>query len=232
MIEINNISFGYQAEKILNEISFSLEAGLPTCLLGRSGLGKTTLLNIIVGLLQPSSGSIVASFNRPGRGVAYLNQNAGLLPWRTAEANIYLAGDLLDISLDKNLVMELIELMGLKSKLSHYPDQLSGGELQRFALIQRLVLSPKLLVLDEPFGALDIILRRDLSSLIREIVKSKGIYSLVVTHQPEDALFLAENILILSRLEKYGASVISRRMKKGVDFDDSSSYLMFVEALR
>jgi ABC-type nitrate/sulfonate/bicarbonate transport system ATPase subunit len=232
MIEIKNLSFSYENLPILEDISFSLEAGSLTCLLGRSGLGKTTLLNMIVGLLKPSSGDIVASFNRPGRDVAYLNQNAGLLPWRNAEANIYLAGDLLGISLDKDLIVELVDLMGLRSKLSHYPDQLSGGELQRFALIQRLILSPKLLVLDEPFGAMDIILRRDLSSLIREIVKARGIYALVVTHQPEDALFLAENILILSRVAMEGASEISRRMKKGVDFDDSSSYLKFVEALR
>lgn len=232
MIEVKKVSFGYTKQNILTDISFDINAGEITCLLGRSGLGKTTLLNILVGLLQPDSGGLIAPFPRPSREVAYLNQSAGLLPWRTAEQNIYLGEDLLGITLDENLIKELINLLGLGSRLSSYPSQLSGGELQRFALIQRLVLTPKFLVLDEPFAALDIVLRRDLSNLVREIVQTRKLYCMVVTHQPEDALFLADEILILSKgCEELGAS-IHHKMKRDMDFNESSSYMQFVEAIR
>ncbi len=231
MIEVSNISFSYDSYKVLSNIDFQLKPGETTCLLGRSGIGKTTLLNILVGLSEPSFGVVRAPFTRPSSSVAYLNQNAGLLPWRTAEENINLSGELLNIALDPDQIKALIDILGLRSHLRKYPDQLSGGELQRFALIQRLILSPNLLVLDEPFGALDIILRRELSLLIGEIVKTRQIYSLVVTHQPEDALFLASEILILSREFPESGAVISKRMKREVDFNESSSYLMFVEAM-
>jgi ABC-type nitrate/sulfonate/bicarbonate transport system ATPase subunit len=197
MLELRAIDFAYGAHEILRGITLELRAGEITCLLGRSGSGKTTLLQLCAGLLTPQSGVIESTLQRPGPQIGYMQQQNGLLPSCNVRDNIALGLKLLNRPVDTKSIDEVLAQVGLQDKGDMLPDQLSGGQQQRVALAQQLVLQPKLLLLDEPLGALDIVLRQELAQLIKDLVSTQNIAALVVTHQPDEALFLADYLCLL-----------------------------------
>lgn len=183
--------------QVLKDISLLLHAGEVVCLLGPSGSGKTTLLQILAGLDRQSTGAVQSDIKRPGPKLGYLTQADRLLPWRTVYDNVALGPELLGQPLDN--VLPLLEAVGLKDFTSSYPEQISGGMSQRALLARMLATNPTLLLLDEPMSNLDILARRQMAKILRGYVKKTKASALVVTHSVEEAVFLADRIILITR---------------------------------
>lgn len=208
-----NKSFGaFQASK---DINFGVEKGSLAALLGPSGSGKTTILRMIAGLESPDSGEIWINGhlvnNVPGsqRGVGFVFQNYALFRYMTAWDNIAFGLEVQKKSKSeiKRRVSELIELTGLSGLEKRYPNQLSGGQRQRVAFARALAPNPQLLLLDEPFAAIDAKVRQELRTWLKDMITSLGITSIFVTHDQEEALEVADQIIVtnLGRIEQIGS---------------------------
>jgi NitT/TauT family transport system ATP-binding protein len=203
-LAFRHVSMDIGGRRILQNISFEAAKGEFICLVGPSGCGKTTLLRIAAGLLQPTVGQ--AEFDgrpllRTRRDVAVVFQDYGraLLPWRTAEGNISLALEntgLSPMAIQKR-VADLLSLIGLGRHAKSYPGQLSGGMQQRLQIARCLAQDPVVLLMDEPFGALDAITRQGLQDEILRIIAQKGITVLFVTHDLEEAIYLGDRVVSL-----------------------------------
>lgn len=194
---------GGQALPAMADISFDVPQGRFISILGPSGCGKSTLFNIIAGLLTPSEGNVLLNgqsiIGQPGS-VGYMLQRDLLLPWRTIGDNILLSRTLRGQSARsaRPVMQELLSRCGLTNMAHKYPDQLSGGMRQRAALIRTLMTEKDVLLLDEPFGALDAITRADLQQLLLELWQRTGKTILFVTHDIEEAILLSDEVLVLS----------------------------------
>lgn len=213
-VELHNInkSFGdFQASK---DVSFSVEKGKLVGLLGPSGSGKTTILRILAGLETADSGEIyidgkkVNDIPASKRGIGFVFQSYALFRYKTVFENIAFGlriakWNRTDI---KNRVEELIELVGLKGMEKRYPNQLSGGQRQRVAFARALAVQPQLLLLDEPFAAIDAKVRKELRSWLRELISTVGITSIFVTHDQDEAIEVADQIIVTNkgRIEQIG----------------------------
>ena len=195
-------SSGDHAVAALDRVSFSLQKGRFLSILGPSGCGKTTLFNIIAGLMEPDSGAVTLAGDslvlRPGM-TGYMLQRDLLLPWRTVADNITLPQTLRGVSRRNALSAALpdVRSCGIEPLLSRKPDQLSGGQRQRAALVRTLQTGKELLLLDEPFGALDAITRLHLQELLTALCLQKGLTVLFVTHDVDEALLLSDEILVM-----------------------------------
>lgn len=189
--------------RALDNVSLTIGAGELVAFLGPSGCGKSTLLRVLGGLIAPSMGSVSAAGMAPGElsrrhrtGIAF--QDHGLLPWLSTRANVglpfYLAGQ----PPDNARVDELLRLVGLDAFAAARPAQLSGGMRQRASIARALVLRPSLLLLDEPMGSLDAVARRRLTVELQHIWLADGVTTALVTHSVEEAVFLADRVLVLS----------------------------------
>jgi len=187
----------------LDEVTVTLRPGTVTALVGPSGCGKSTLLRIIAGLESASSGAISIDGEDPDQlrrdgEIAVAFQDASLLPWRTVESNIALALKLARRPMSKGRVKELIDLVGLAGFEKAKPAQLSGGMRQRAAIARCLVTAPRLLLLDEPFGAVDELTRRRLNLELPPIWQDRGSTTLLVTHSIPEAVLLADEVIVMS----------------------------------
>lgn len=189
--------------RALANVSFGVGEGEFVCLLGPSGSGKSTLLRIIAGLIPPDSGSAHFDGQRltePHAEIGFVFQRTNLMPWRTVLENVLLpvevAGEM-DAD-ERRRAMRLIDMVGLHGFYHAYPRQLSGGMAQRVVLARTLMQRPRLLLLDEPFGALDALTRERLNLELIRIHESAGSTALMVTHSIPEAVFLADRVLVLS----------------------------------
>ncbi len=187
----------------LDDLSMAVEPGEFVALLGPSGCGKSTLLRLIASLEEPTDGKVMVNGESPSVlacrhafGVAF--QDHALLPWLTVQGNIALPFSLAGRSVDRDSVTTLIDLVGLKGFENARPAQLSGGMRQRVSIARSLVLSPKVLLLDEPFGALDAVTRRQMNIELQRIWSKQRITTVLVTHSVEEALFLSDRVVVLS----------------------------------
>jgi NitT/TauT family transport system ATP-binding protein len=197
MLRIAALSYAYGIKQVLDNISLQLEAGRTLALVGPSGCGKTTLLHECAGLLAVQSGTLENSFARP----AMMFQQPRLLPWKTARDNITLGLKAAGVSPVER--RRLAQAMGLAvgldaDALAQFPHQLSGGMQSRVALARALVLEPDLLLMDEPFSALDIGLKAQLHRLLLEQQAARRLAVLMITHDPMEAVRLADTVLIMT----------------------------------
>ena len=203
MLTLKNLKKSYDQTMILNGISLSIETGEIVSILGPSGSGKTTLLNCILGITDVDSGSVVfdgrdvTDVSMENRGCNIVFQDYALFPNLNAYENItYGLKNKPGISTQQE-VNELIELLGLSQHLDKHIDQLSGGQKQRVALARTMVMKPKILLLDEPLSALDGVIKESIKEKIKTIAKEFQLTTIIVTHDPEEALTLSDRVLIM-----------------------------------
>jgi len=210
-IEFRNVSFRVAQERLLlNGISFAVEAGTTTAILGRSGSGKSTLLRTVNHLIAPTSGEVLVGGARVGstnlialrRGIGYVIQETGLFPHFTIERN---AGLVLEAEgrphAEREMrSRELLAAVGLEPGqfARRYPHQLSGGQRQRAGLARALAAEPEILLMDEPFGALDPLTRAEMQDMLRDLLARLNKTALLVTHDLDEALYLGDRIVLLS----------------------------------
>lgn len=228
LLEIKSVSEIYQTIKSetlsLSNVSFEVNEGEFVSLLGPSGCGKTTMLSIIAGLLTPTSGEVVLDGKRVDKcntNIGYMFQRDNLFEWLSAKQNIMLGPK---INKDRNClspekIEHLIEIYGLSGFEKSKPNQLSGGMRQRVALIRTLALSPKLLLLDEPFSALDYQTRLSVQNDVHRIIKSEGKTAILVTHDISEAIAMSDKIIMLTGRPGHVKRIIN------LDFDRSLSPL-------
>jgi NitT/TauT family transport system ATP-binding protein len=211
LMEIVNVSHTYTDSKnrqvgALQDISLTLQQGHVMSLVGMSGCGKSTLLRIIAGLIRPTQGEVLIQGISPMKyqqeqGISFVFQKSLLFPWRTVIQNVLLPLEVQSGRIQfsyRDHAYELIKMLGLTGFENSYPHQLSGGMLQRAAIARALVTKPRLLLLDEPFSALDEITRENLWIDFAQIWHSQGLSVVLVTHSIREAVFLADNICVLS----------------------------------
>ncbi|MEU9140115.1 ABC transporter ATP-binding protein [Streptomyces sp. NPDC048404] len=189
----------------VRDLTFTVDAGELVCLVGPSGCGKTTLLKCMGGLLTPTSGEVLLGGRRvsgPPPGMAFVFQEYGrsLFPWMRVGANVELPlrQKNLGRARRRELVADALESVGLADAEGAYPWQLSGGMQQRVAIARALAYEPEVLLMDEPFAAVDAQTRADLEDLVRRLWRQRGITILFVTHDIDEAVYLGERVLVLS----------------------------------
>ena len=216
-VELKNINKNFGDYKASDNVNFGVEKGKLIGLLGPSGSGKTTILLMIAGLETPDSGDIIIDGVRVNdiaaskRGIGFVFQNYALFRYMTVYDNI--AFGLRVQKADKKKiderVRELIKLIGLEGLEKRYPSQLSGGQRQRVAFARALAPNPQLLLLDEPFAAIDAKVRKELRSWLREMIEKLGVTSIFVTHDQDEAIEVADEIIITNkgRIEHTGTPI-------------------------
>lgn len=200
-LQIKGISVTFQQERILDGLSLDIREGEFVALVGPSGCGKSTLLNILAGVLKPESGCVLVD-GSPVSGIsshfAYMPQSDLLLPWKTILENVTLYGRLHGKQKQAQAAaLEELAVFGLQGYESAYPDELSGGMRQRAAFLRTALCSADIMLLDEPFGALDVITREEMQDWLLKLRSELGRTTLLVTHDIDEALYLADRIVVL-----------------------------------
>jgi bicarbonate transport system ATP-binding protein/nitrate/nitrite transport system ATP-binding protein len=208
-LEVDNISKVYPTPRgdytVLESVNLSIQKGEFVCVIGHSGCGKSTLLNMVAGFVQPTIGQVRLNGNvitRPGPERMVVFQNYSLLPWKTAFENIYLAVNSVYPEKSKaektEIVRHHLAMVGLEDSANKKPKQLSGGMKQRVSIARALSIYPDILILDEPFGALDAITREELQDELVKIWEEHRITIMMITHDIDEALFLADRIVMMT----------------------------------
>jgi len=244
-VQLKRVSVGYGGHRVVNEVSLDMPSGEFICLLGPSGCGKTTLLRAVAGLVLIEEGSImidgVETRGLPAhqRGIAMVFQDLALFPHMTVYENIAFGLRLkhLDRRAIDAEISSILMLLHLKELRDRLPRQLSGGQQQRVAIARSLVVRPSVLLLDEPFAALDRKLREELRREIRALQRRLGITVVFVTHDQEEALTLSDRVAVMNagRLEQIGSSdeIYERPVSRFVmNFVGSTNFLSVADVER
>ncbi|MEG2143856.1 MAG: ABC transporter ATP-binding protein [Oscillospiraceae bacterium] len=204
ILDISGLSLSYQSPRgeltALKNISFSVDEGEFVSIIGPSGCGKSTLLSIVAGLLSPTDGTVTLNTGESTRAVGYMLQSDCLFPWRTIGENIYLGLELMGIKDEKNTEYadKLLKQYGLWDFYKSYPSELSGGMRQRAALIRTLAVMPRVLLLDEPFSALDYQTRLAVNDDIYKIIKNEKKTAVMVSHDISEAISMSDRVIVLT----------------------------------
>src|SRR5262245_35341334 len=230
-VACQNISVRFVSDRrtvtALDNISFSVDAGGFLCVLGPSGCGKSTLLRVVADLIAPSSGTLSVFGRTPrqartDRALGFVFQDAALLPWRSALENVELpleVGGRRILPKGAPTPRELLRLVGLEGWETSYPHELSGGMRQRVSIARALLGGPRLLLMDEPFGALDEITRDRLNEELRRIWQETRTTILFVTHSVYESVFLSEQVLVLAANPGRVKKLVSIDLPKERDLD-------------
>ena len=206
---INNVSKVYPTPKgpytVLEDVNFTAKEGEFICVIGHSGCGKSTLLNMVSGFNTPTTGEVTLEgklITKPGPDRMMVFQNYALLPWKTVYENVYLAVKTAFPEKSKeekdSITREHLEMVGLTEAANKRPTQISGGMKQRVAIARALSIRPKMLILDEPFGALDAITKEELQEELLQIWREHRVTVLMITHDIDEALFLADRLVMMT----------------------------------
>lgn len=212
MLCIENLNIYYQEEKAkaLNDVSLQVESGCIYAFIGPSGCGKSSLLNVLAGNVKTYTGEVSLNgekLNHKVQSIGLIAQNFGLLPWKDTYSNICLGLTIkkLDISKYRSQIDYVMKRLGIYDFQHRYPNELSGGQKQRVAIARAFIMNLDLLLMDEPFSALDTITREQTQELFFEIWNEKKVTTLFVTHNIDEAVLLGKKIIIMSR---YPARII------------------------
>ena len=209
-VHVEKVDMTFQTKRgpfaALREIDLSVQKGEFIALIGHSGCGKTTLLNLVAGLIEPTSGVLLCAGREiagPGPERAVVFQNHSLLPWLSCFDNVYLAVERVFAATEKKADLkrrthEALAMVGLGHAEHRHPHQISGGMKQRVGIARALAIEPKVLLLDEPFGALDALTRARLQDELTRIVQAAGSTVLMVTHDVDEAVLLADRIVMMT----------------------------------
>ena len=239
MIELKDVSKAFGEETAVQSISLSIEEGKTYSLIGPSGCGKSTLIRLILGLIEPDSGSISIDGNeitkdnilKNRQKIGYVIQNGGLFPHLTARDNCTLVADFLGwTEVQKDIRLEfLCNLTKIdQSDLGKFPHEFSGGQRQRIGLIRALMLNPEILLLDEPLGSIDPLVRFELQEDLKEIFKSLDKTVLLVTHDLGEAGYLGDKIILMNNGQIIQKGTVSEIINK----PENSFVKKFVTAQR
>jgi NitT/TauT family transport system ATP-binding protein len=228
-IRAHNISLSFRAkdrQPVTALKNFGLEVGRGefVSIVGPSGCGKSTFLNIVLGLVRPEAGEIQLNgktITGPGQERAMVFQEFGLLPWRTVQANVELGLELKGVSVGdrSNRAMELIKLVGLDGFERHYPHELSGGMKQRVGLARALATDPEVLLMDEPFAALDAQTRDLMQTELLQIWERTRKTVLFVTHSIEEAAYLSDRVVMMTARPGTNKSVVQIKLPRPRDYE-------------
>ena len=240
MIEARNITHRFQSTgraglPVLDDVSLTVEPGSFVSLLGPSGCGKTTLLRIMDGLVQPTSGEIFVdgtAIHKPGLDRAMVFQEFNLLPWRTALDNIEFALELHGVTgvERRGRALEALQRVGLEKFATYYPHQLSGGMKQRIGLARALSTNPRYLLMDEPFGALDPMVREIMQIDLLKLLDAEKRTIVFVTHSVDEAVFLSDRVIMFranpgSILKTLDIDLPPRRFENDEEIKASSAFV-------
>lgn len=195
-LKIDNLEKSFDQLQVLKRINLSIAAGEFVAIVGHSGCGKSTLLRLIAGLEKPTGGNVSINGERISSvndSIRYLFQEPRLLPWETVEKNISIGMK----QSDNDRILEALNNVGLSSKQKEWPKNLSGGQKQRVALARALVSDPGVLLLDEPLGALDALTKIEMQRLIESLWNKQGFTAILVTHDVEEAVYLADRVFVM-----------------------------------
>jgi NitT/TauT family transport system ATP-binding protein len=204
LIVFDQVALDFGAVRVINRLSFSMRRGEFVCVIGPSGCGKTTLLRLLTGLVKPSAGEVRrdgAPIAGPAHDIAIVFQDyaKALLPWRTVAGNVSLALEAAHVAKSERAdrIQHLLAKVGLGGHADKYPGQLSGGMQQRLQIARCLAQEPAVLLMDEPFGALDAMTRQTLQDEMLQLVQESGTTVLFITHDLEEAIYLGDTVLAL-----------------------------------
>ena len=241
MISLEHINAAYQTKTgtlpVLSNIDIQVPEGETCALIGPSGCGKSTLLKIAAGILTNVQGSVFfrgEPLDPAKHVIGFMPQNYGLLPWRRVRDNILLGWRIKrgNDTKDRFVWQELISRLGLEKLLDRYPGELSGGQQQRVGLARVFYLHPDLLLMDEPFSALDAITREEMQDVFLELWRVYGVTTLLVTHQPEEAVLLGRRITVLSPRPASVVKIIDNPLFARADMRRQPSFLTVENELR
>ena len=219
----------------LSEISFTLGTSETVAIVGPSGCGKSTLLLVLAGLEKPTFGSVSfkgRKLNGPPREAALVLQDYGLFPWKTVRQNIELGLKIRKESVDEFRLQELLNELDISSKIDDYPQRLSGGQKQRVALARTFILNPALLLLDEPFAALDTLNRERLQGLLAQAWRRRGFSMILVTHNIEEATRLGKRIIVMRNSPGAISNIILNPGACDKDYHKSEQFYHVCENVR
>jgi nitrate ABC transporter ATP-binding subunit len=246
-LHINNVSKVYDTPKgpytVLDGIDLTVDEGEFVCVIGHSGCGKSTLLDMVSGFRQPSSGEVRLKgqvIERPGPDRMVVFQNYCLLPWKTVFENVYLAVKAVHPNKSKDEKNELVHkhlaMVGLDEAADKRPGQISGGMKQRVAIARALATYPEMLILDEPFGALDAITKEELQEELLQIWTDHRVTIMMITHDIDEALFLADRVIMMTngpsaKIGEIMTVPFDRPRNRSQIIDDPRYYTMRNQAL-
>lgn len=241
-LDIRNLSHSYDGVPVLSDVSFSARGGEFVSIVGPSGCGKTTLLRMLGGLLSPETGTVLiggepAAIALARRELGFVFQQPALLPWRTARANVMLPLEIAHKEREGagQAADRLLARVRLSDYVRHYPSELSGGQAQRVAIARAFAHDPRLLLLDEPFSALDEITRDELQAellRVREDALSSGATTIFVTHSVPEAVFLSDRVIVLSPRPGKVVDDVAIDMPRRERSDDMRHSLQFTHLVK
>jgi NitT/TauT family transport system ATP-binding protein len=229
--------FDAHASPVFRDLNLSIATGRFVTIVGPSGCGKSTLLRLIAGLQSPTSGIVERNQRRAGQSIGFVFQHPTLLPWRTAEQNLHLPlelGTSVTASSGHTTTQQLLEQVGLSAQdATKRPAQMSGGMQMRLSLARALVTNPSVLLLDEPFAAVDDFLRMRLQEDIRRLHEDRKLTSVLVTHNIQEAVFLSDQVVVLagSPAQIKGSIAITWPESRNSAFRNSDAFIDYTRQL-
>jgi NitT/TauT family transport system ATP-binding protein len=238
-LQVEGLGKTFLSEKgpktVLNGVSFGLPLPDSIAIVGPSGCGKTTLILAIAGLLEATTGSALFQdtvITGPNRNIALVLQEYGLFPWKTVAVNIILGAKIQKIDVSRKRLEAMKKELDIEGLDHLYPTQLSGGQRQRVALARALLTNPLLLLLDEPFAAIDTVTRERLQNQLLQAFKHWQFSYIIVTHNIEEAVFLGRRIIVLTNDTPSIKIIIDNPAMGDVDYRDKAAFFELTTSLR